>query len=151
MSSTTRRKSIMIGGGTLITNRTFFTLYYLIPAILFKLLFSRSSDVYFFGVAAEERIKRPLLKFMLSLVLRHSIKKALVRDNFTEGLLKHFGNSSSIKVKTIGDPALFLKEWEDGNGGNKEGDGHSTFFDHTAKIFVSARDLDLYSSDYHAR
>jgi len=151
LSSTTRRKSIMIGGGTLITNRTFFTLYYLIPAILFKLLFSRSSDVYFFGVAAEERIKRPLLKFMLSLVLRHSIKKALVRDNFTEGLLKHFGNSSSIKVKTIGDPALFLKEWEDGNGGNKESDGHSTFFDHTAKIFVSARDLALYSSDYHAR
>jgi hypothetical protein len=41
-------------------------------------------------VAAEERIKRPLLKFMLSLVLRHSIKKALVRDNFTEGVLKHF-------------------------------------------------------------
>jgi polysaccharide pyruvyl transferase WcaK-like protein len=152
LSSTTRRKSIMIGGGTLITNRTFFTLYYLIPAILFKLLFSRSSDVYFFGVAAEERIKRPLLKFMLSLVLRHSIKKALVRDNFTEGVLKHFGNSSnSIKVKTIGDPALFLKEWEDSNGGNKENEGHSTLFNQTAKIFVSARDLDLCSSDYHAR
>jgi polysaccharide pyruvyl transferase WcaK-like protein len=151
LSSTTRRKSIMIGGGTLITNRTFFTLYYLIPAILFKLLFSRSSDVYFFGVAAEERIKRPLLKFMLSLVLRHSIKKALVRDNFTEGVLKHFGPSSSIKVKTIGDPALFLKEWEDGNGGNKENEGHSTLFNHTAKIFASARDLDLCSSDYHAR
>jgi polysaccharide pyruvyl transferase WcaK-like protein len=151
LSSTTRRKSIMIGGGTLITNRTFFTLYYLIPAILFKLLFSRSSDVYFFGVAAEERIKRPLLKFMLSLVLRHSIKKALVRDNFTEGILKHFGNSSSIKVKTIGDPALFLKEWEDGNRGNKESDDHSSLFNHTAKIFVSARGLDLYSSDYHAR
>ena len=79
-------------------------------------------------MAAEERIKRPLLKFMLSLVLRHSIKKALVRDNFTEGLLKHFGNSSSIKVKTNGDPALFLKEWEDGDVGNKESDGHSTFF-----------------------
>ena len=77
LSSTTRRKRIMIGGGTLITNRTFFTLYYLIPAFLFKLFFSRSSDVYFFGVAAEERIKRPLLKFMLSLVLRHSIKKPL--------------------------------------------------------------------------
>jgi polysaccharide pyruvyl transferase WcaK-like protein len=151
LSSTTRRKSIMIGGGTLITNRTFFTLYYLIPAILFKLLFSRSSDVYFFGVAAEERIKRPLLKFILSLVLRHSIKKALVRDNFTEGLLKHFGNSSSIKVKTIGDPALFLKEWEDGKRGNKEIEGPSTLFNHTAKIFVSARDLDLCSSDYHAR
>src|ERR687890_245423 len=151
LSLTTRRKRIMIGGGTLITNRTFFTLYYLIPAILFKLLFSRSSDVYFFGVAAEERIKRPLLKFMLSLVLRHSIKKALVRDNFTEGILKHFGNSSSLKVKTIGDPALFLKEWEDGNGGNKESDDPSSLFNRTAKIFVSARDLDLYSSDYHAR
>jgi hypothetical protein len=75
LSSTTRRKSIMIGGGTLITNRTFFTLYYLIPAIIFKIQFSGSSDVYFFGVAAEERIKRPLLKFILSLVLRHSIKK----------------------------------------------------------------------------
>jgi hypothetical protein len=151
LSSTTRRKSIMIGGGTLITNRTFFNLHYLIPAILFKLLFSISSDVYFFGVAAEERIKRPLLKFMLSLVLRHSIKKALVRDNFTEGVLKHFGNGSSIKVKTIGDPALFLRELEDGNGGNKESEGHSTLFNHTAKIFVSARDLDSYSSDYHAR
>src|SRR5919107_537731 len=151
LSSTTGRKRIMIGGGTLITNRTLFTLYYLIPAFLFKLFFSRSSDVYFFGVAAEERIKRPLLKFMLSLVLRHSIKKALVRDNFTEGILKHFGNSSSLKVKTIGDPALFLKEWEDGNGGNKESDDPSSLFNHTAKILVSARDLDLYSSDYHAR
>ena len=154
LSSTSRRKRIMIGGGTLITNRTFFTLYYLIPAFLFKLFFSRSSDVYFFGVAAEERIKRPLLKFMLSLVLRHSIKKALVRDNFTEGVLKHFANSnsSSTKVTTIGDPALFLKGWEDGNGANKKKEGsHSTLFNHTAKIFVSARDLDLGSSDYHAR
>ena len=92
LSSTSRRKRIMIGGGTLITNRTFFTLYYLTPAFLFKLFFSRSSDVYFFGVAAEEMIKRPLLKFMLSLVLRHSIKKALVRDKFTEVLLKRFAN-----------------------------------------------------------
>ena len=70
-------------------------------------------------MAAEERIKRPLLKFMLSLVLRHSIKKALVGDNFTEGILKHFGDSSSTKVKTIGDPALFLKEWESSSGSNK--------------------------------
>jgi polysaccharide pyruvyl transferase WcaK-like protein len=152
LSSTTRRKRIMIGGGTLITNRTFFTLYYLILAFMFKLFLSTSSDVYFFGVAAEERIKRPLLKFMLSLVLRHSIKKALVRDNFTEGVLKHFANSTSTKVTTIGDPALFLKEWEDGSGANKKKDeDHSTLFNHTAKIFVSARDLDLYSSDYHAR
>jgi polysaccharide pyruvyl transferase WcaK-like protein len=152
LSSTSRRKRIMIGGGTLITNRTFFTLYYLIPAILSKLFFSRSSDVYFFGVAAEERIKRPLLKFMLSLVLRHSIKKALVRDNFTEVILKHFANSTGTKVTTIGDPALFLKEWEGGSGANKKKDGgHTTLFNHTAKIFVSARDLDLSSSDYHAR
>ncbi|MDQ3967371.1 MAG: polysaccharide pyruvyl transferase family protein [Thermoproteota archaeon] len=152
LSSTSRRKRIMIGGGTLITNRTFFTLYYLTPAILFKLFFSRSSDVYFFGVAAEEMINRPLLKFMLSLVLRHSIKKALVRDNFTEVVLKHFGNSTGTKVTRIGDPALFLKEWEDGSGANKKKDrGHSTLFNHTAKIFVSARDLDLGSSDYHAR
>jgi polysaccharide pyruvyl transferase WcaK-like protein len=152
LSSTTRRKRIMIGGGTLITNRTFFTLYYLIPAFLFKLFFSTSSDVYFFGVAAEERIKQPLLKFMLSLVLRHSIKKALVRDNFTEGVLKHFAKSTSTKVTTIGDPALFLKEWEDSSGANKTKDeGHSTLLNHTAKIFVSARDLDLCSSDYHAR
>jgi polysaccharide pyruvyl transferase WcaK-like protein len=142
----------MIGGGTLITNRTFFTLYYLTPAFLFKLFFSRSSDVYFFGVAAEEMIKRPLLKFMLSLVLRHSIKKALVRDKFTEVLLKRFANSTGTKVTTIGDPALFLKEWEDGNGANKKKNGsHSTLFNHTAKIFVSARDLHLGSSDYHAR
>lgn len=150
--STTRRKRIMIGGGTLITNRTFFTLYYLIPAFLFKLFLATSSDVYFFGVAAEEGIKRPLLKFMLSLVLRHSIKKALVRDNFTESILKYFANSTSKKITTIGDPALFLKEWEDGNGANKEKDeGHSALLNHTAKIFVSARDLDLCSSDYHAR
>lgn len=108
LSSTSRRKRIMIGGGTLITNRTFFTLYYLTPAILFKLFFSRSSDVYFFGVAAEERIKRPLLKFMLSLVLRHSIKKALVRDNFTEVVLKRFAYSTCTKITAIGDPALFL-------------------------------------------
>jgi polysaccharide pyruvyl transferase WcaK-like protein len=152
MSSTTSRKRIMIGGGTLLTNRTFFTLYYLVPAFLFKLFFSTSSDVYFFGVAAEEKIKRPLLKFMLSLVLRHSIKRALVRDNFTETVLKRFANSTSAKVKTIGDPALFLKEWENGNGANKKKDeGHSTLFNPTAKIFVSARDLDLCSSDYHAR
>jgi polysaccharide pyruvyl transferase WcaK-like protein len=152
LSSTTRRKRIIIGGGTLITNRTFFTLYYLIPAFLFKLFFSTSSDVYFFGVAAEEKIKRPLLKFMLSLVLRHSIKKALVRDNFTEGVLKHFANSTSIKVTTIGDPALFLKEWDDGNGADKKKDeDNSTPFNQTAKILVSARDLDLCSSDYHAR
>jgi polysaccharide pyruvyl transferase WcaK-like protein len=102
-------------------------------------------------VAAEERIKRPLLKFMLSLVLRHSIKKAPAGDNFTEGILKHFGDSSSTKVKTIGDPALFLKEWESSSGSNKENEGHSTLFNHAAKIFVNARDLDLYSSDYHAR
>ncbi|HJU96133.1 MAG TPA: hypothetical protein VJ643_08895 [Nitrososphaera sp.] len=38
--STSRRKRIMIGGGTLITNRTFLTLYYLIPAFLFKIFFS---------------------------------------------------------------------------------------------------------------
>jgi polysaccharide pyruvyl transferase WcaK-like protein len=151
MSSTTRRKRIMIGGGTLLTNRTFFTLYYLVPAFLFKLFFSTSSDIYFFGVAAEEKIKRPLLKFMLSLVLRHSIKRALVRDNFTETVLKRFANSTSAKVKTIGDPALFLKEWENGNGANKKDGGHSTLFNPTAKIFVSARDLDLCSSDYHAR
>jgi polysaccharide pyruvyl transferase WcaK-like protein len=153
LSSTTRRKRIMIGGGTLITIRTFFTLYYLAPAFLFKLFFSRSSDVYFFGVAAEERIKRPLLKFMLSLVLRHSIKKALVRDNFTEGVLKHFANTTSAKVATIGDPALFLKEWNDSNGANKKArdEDNSTLLNHTTKIFVSARDLDLYSSDYHAR
>jgi polysaccharide pyruvyl transferase WcaK-like protein len=152
LSLTTRRKRIMIGGGTLITNRTFFTLYYLIPAFLFKLFFSASSDVYFFGVAAEEKIKRPLLKFMLSLVLRHSIKKALVRDNFTEGILRHFANSTSTKVTTIGDPALFLKEWGDGNGADKKNDeDNSATFNQTAKILVSARDLDLCSSDYHAR
>jgi polysaccharide pyruvyl transferase WcaK-like protein len=152
LSLTTRRKRIMIGGGTLITNRTFFTLYYLVPAFLFKLFFSASSDVYFFGVAAEEKIKRPLLKFMLSLVLRHSIKKALVRDNFTEGVLRHFANSTSTKVTTIGDPALFLKEWDDGNGADKKNnEDNSTPFNQTTKILVSARDLDLCSSDYRAR
>lgn len=53
---------------------------------------------------------------------------------------------------TIGDPALFLKEWEYGNGASrKKPTAQSTLFNHTAKIFVSARDLDLCSSDYHAR
>ena len=33
----------------------------------------------------------------------------------------------------------------------KKHGSHSTLFNHTAKIFVSARDLDLGSSDYHAR
>jgi polysaccharide pyruvyl transferase WcaK-like protein len=42
LSSTSSRKRIMIGGGALITNRTFFTLYYLIPTFLFKLFFSAS-------------------------------------------------------------------------------------------------------------
>jgi polysaccharide pyruvyl transferase WcaK-like protein len=89
---------------------------------------------------------------MLSLVLRHSIKKALVRDNFTEGILKHFANSTSTKVTAIGNPALFLKEWERGDWANKRNEeGYSTLFNHTAKIFVSARDVDLYSSDYQAR
>jgi polysaccharide pyruvyl transferase WcaK-like protein len=148
--SRTQKKRIMIGGGTLITNRIFLTLYYLIPAIMFKLLFSRSSDVYFFGVAAEETIKRPLLKFVLSLVLRYSIKKALVRDNFTKSMLEHFANSNSTKVKTIGDPALYLKEWDVGSG-NEELDDHNTILNHTAKIFVSARDMNLCSSDYHAK
>jgi len=55
------------------------------------------------------------------------------------------------KSRQFGDPALFLKEWEDSTGVNKENYGHSTLFNHKAKIFVSARDLDLYSSDYHAR
>jgi hypothetical protein len=57
--SRTQKKRIVIGGGTLITNRIFLALYYLIPAIMFKLLFSRSLDVYFFVVAAEETLKRP--------------------------------------------------------------------------------------------
>ena len=75
-----------------------------------------------------------------------------MRDKFTEVVLKRFANNTGTKVTTIGDPALFLKEWEDGNGANKKKHGsHSTLFNHTAKIFVSARDLDLGSSDYHAR
>jgi len=117
---------------------------------MFKLLLSRSSDVYFFGVAAEETIKRPLLKFVLSLVLRYSIKKALVRDNFTKSVLEHFANSNSTKGKTIGDPALYLKEWDVGST-NRKADAHYTIFNHTAKIFVNARDMDLYSSDHHAK
>ena len=94
---------------------------------------------------------------MLSLVLRHSIKKALVRDNFTEGVLKHFANNTNIKVTTTGDPALFLNEWKkDGGvtGENKEKgqkEGHSSILNHTAKIVVSARGLDLCSSYYHAK
>jgi polysaccharide pyruvyl transferase WcaK-like protein len=152
LSSRAGRKRIMIGGGTLITNRTFLTLYYLIPAILFKLFFSSSSDIYFFGVAAEENIKRPLLKLILSLVLRFTIRKALVRDNFTENVLKRFLNGNALEVTTIGDPALFLKEWGTPTEDIKKNHGrHSNILDRTAKIFVSARNLDLSSSDYHAR
>ena len=48
-----KKKVILIGGGTLITNRTFFSLYYLIPAVLFKLF---RSEIHFFGGAAEHVI-----------------------------------------------------------------------------------------------
>ena len=94
---------------------------------------------------------------MLSLVLRHSIKKALVRDNFTEGVLKHFANNTNIKVTTTGDPALFLNEWKKDGGVTSENkekgqkEGHSSILNHTAKIVVSARGLDLCSSYYHAK
>ncbi len=79
-----------------------------------------------------------------------------MRDNFTVGVLKHFANSNNINVTTIGDPALFLKEWEkdDGVTGKKteeEEEGHSSPLNHTAKIFISARGVDLCSSDYHAK
>ncbi len=151
LSSTTRRKRIMIGGGTLITNRTIFTLHYLIPTILFKLLFSRSSEIYFFGVAAEEKINRPLLKLLLSLALRYSIKKALVRDNFTKSVLKDFENGNATKVTTIGDPALLLREWEYFSDQTIQNEDNINLVNDSAKIFVSARDLDKYSSDYYAK
>ncbi|MDQ3837257.1 MAG: hypothetical protein M3270_10050 [Thermoproteota archaeon] len=72
------------------------------------------SEIHFFGVAAEEAIHRRPVKFMLSIALRYCIKKAFVRDNFTKSVLGRFGNgrSNDTEIKTIGDPALYLKEWE---------------------------------------
>ena len=52
--------------------------------------------------------------------------------------MEHFVNSNNNrKVKTIGDPALYLKEWDVGSA-NEEVDDHNTILNHTAKIFVSA-------------
>ena len=69
-----KKKVILIGGGTLITNRTFFSLYYLIPAVLFKLF---RQEIHFFGVAAEDLIHRRSVRFMLSIALRYCIKSRL--------------------------------------------------------------------------
>jgi hypothetical protein len=65
--------------------------------------------------------------------------------------VEHFVNSNNNrKVKTIGDPALYLKEWDVGSA-NEEVDDHNTILNHTAKIFVSARDTNSCSSNYHAK
>jgi polysaccharide pyruvyl transferase WcaK-like protein len=146
-----KKKVILIGGGTLITNRTFFSLYYLVPAILFKLF---RSEVHFFGVAAEEVIHRRPVRFMLSIALRYCIKKAFVRDNFTKSVLEIFANgSNSTEIKTIGDPALYLKEWikdEEDARAFAVGD-NNRMFDDTLQIFLSARDVDPCLSDYYAK
>ena len=147
-----KKKVILIGGGTLITNRTFFSLYYLIPAVLFKLF---RQEIHFFGVAAEDVIHRRSVRFMLSIALRYCIKKAFVRDNFTKNVLENFtnGSSNNAEIKTIGDPALYLKEWEKDEENGKEiavGDNNRTF-DETVQIFLSARDVNPRLSDYYAK
>lgn len=147
-----KKKVILIGGGTLITNRTFFSLYYLIPAVLFKLF---RQEIHFFGVAAEDVIHRRSVRFMLSIALRYCIKKAFVRDNFTKNVLENFtnGSSSNAEIKTIGDPALYLKEWERDEENGKEiavGD-NNRIFDETIQIFLSARDVNPRLSDYYAK
>lgn len=147
-----KKKVILIGGGTLITNRTFFSLYYLIPAVLFKLF---RQEIHFFGVAAEDVIHRRSVRFMLSIALRYCIKKAFVRDNFTKNVLENFtnGSSSNAEIKTIGDPALYLKEWKIDEENGKEiavGD-NNRIFDETIQIFLSARDVNPRLSDYYAK
>ncbi|MFL6477314.1 MAG: polysaccharide pyruvyl transferase family protein [Nitrososphaera sp.] len=151
-----KKKVILIGGGTLITNRTFFSLYYLIPAIVFKLF---RSEIHFFGVAAEEVIHRRPVRFLLSVTLRYCIKKAFVRDNFTKSILENFANgrSNDTEIKTIGDPALYLKEWEkveqeeEGESGAIAVGDDNRMLDDTVQIFLSARDVDSRSSDYYAK
>ncbi|MFL6325596.1 MAG: polysaccharide pyruvyl transferase family protein [Nitrososphaeraceae archaeon] len=150
-----KKKVILIGGGTLITNRTFFSLYYLIPAIVFKLF---RSEIHFFGVAAEEVIHRRPVRFLLSVTLRYCIKKAFVRDNFTKSILENFANgrSKDTEIKTIGDPALYLKEWEkdeeeEGESGAIAVGDDNRMLDDTVQIFLSARDVDSRSSDYYAK
>lgn len=77
---------------------------------------------------------------MLSIALRYCIKKAFVRDNFTKSVLENFTNgssSSNAEIKTIGDPALYLKEWEKDEENGKEiavGD-NNRIFDETVQIF----------------
>lgn len=154
-----KKKLTLIGGGTLITNRPFFALYYLIPAVLFKVLFR--SEIHFFGVAAEESIRIRPVRFMLSIALRYCIKKAFVRDDFTKSVLENFvngSNSSITEIETIGDPALYLKEWE--RGEEEENDrtitvagnnNNNRISDDTVRIFLSARDVDLRLSDYYAK
>ncbi len=152
-----KKKVTLIGGGTLITNRAFFSLYYLIPAVLLKVLFR--SEIHFFGVAAEEVIRIRPVRFMLSIALRYCIKKAFVRDDFTKSVLENFVNSSNssiTEIETIGDPALYLKEWKK----NEENDraiavvgnnNNNRISNDTVRIFLSARDVDLRLSDYYAK
>jgi polysaccharide pyruvyl transferase WcaK-like protein len=160
-----KKKVTLIGGGTLITNRTFFSLYYLIPAVLFKVLFR--SEIHFFGVAAEEVIRIRPVRFMLSIALRYCIKKAFVRDDFTKSVLENFvngSNRSTTEIETIGDPALYLKEWEKnvendraiavvGNNNNNKNKNNNNIriSDDTVRIFLSARDIDLRLSHYYAK
>lgn len=151
-----KKKVTLIGGGTLITNRAFFSLYYLIPAVLFKVFFR--SEIHFFGVAAEEAIRIRPVRFMLSITLRYCIKKAFVRDDFTKSVLENFvngSNRSNTEIETIGDPALYLKEWEKEEESDRAiavaGNNNSNrISDDTVRIFLSARDVDLRLSDYYA-
>ena len=81
---------------------------------------------------------------MLSIVLRYCIKKAFVRDNFTKSVLENFtnGSSSNTEMKTIGDPALYLKEWEKDEENCREiaVGNNIRIFDETVQIFLSAKD-----------
>ena len=57
-------------------------------------------------------------------------------ENFTNG------SSSNTEMKTIGDPALYLKEWEkDEENGREIAVGNNIrMFDETVQMFLSARD-----------
>lgn len=129
----------------------------MIPAVLFKVFFR--SEIHFFGVAAKEAIHIRPVRFMLSIALRYCIKKAFVRDDFTKSVLENFvnvSNSSNTEIETIGDPALYLKEWEKEEESDRAiavagNNNNNRISDNTVHIFLSARDVDLRLSDYYAK
>ena len=92
---------------------------------------------------------------MLGIEQRYSIKRAFVRGNVTKSVLENFTNhrSGNTEIETIGDPALYLKEWEKDEENGKEiaVGNNNRIFDETIQIFLSARDVNPRLSDYYAK